>query len=116
MSAHGPDFPGTAQHKRAVYTYAALISALDDLLGEAEQLQRSALDRQAAQLPEAAPRDRLDAPTLNEAVAALCSFLQAARLAKPKHWREEPERQRVMRRERTRLLHAQDRVAQRVQQ
>lgn len=89
---------------------------LDDLLAESEQLERSALDPQAARLPDPRPRDPLDAATLIEALVALCSFLRAAQMAAPKDWRERPERLRVARRERTRLLVAQDTVAQRVQQ
>jgi hypothetical protein len=40
----------------------------------------------------------------------------AALAAKPKQWSEYPERLRILRRERTRLLLAQDAIAQRLQQ
>ena len=89
---------------------------LADLEVAASQLRLSAYDPLGERLPDPAARDRLDAASLRQALDALWDFLRAARAPKPKDWQEEPERLRLLRRERTRLLVEQDTIARRVQQ
>jgi hypothetical protein len=93
----------------------AWTARLDDIAAEAELLRRSAFDPQAARLPDPAPRDRLDETTLNEAVEALCALLSACHAASLSNWQTRPEQLRVLQRERTRLLVAQDSIGQRLQ-
>jgi hypothetical protein len=93
----------------------AWTARLDDVAAEAELLRRSAFDPQAVRLPDPAPRDRLDDATLNEAVEALCALLTACHAAAQSNWQTRPEQLRVLQRERTRLLVAQDGIGQRLQ-